>query len=225
MPGGRVPTSRRGGRLLPYKGGWADEFRTRCLRYGALGYFQRVFRSATKRHRDNNGVSVTVRGSESGDHGSALAGLWRTSWASGIGFFYVCLLISGTILLVVACWSLANAATSADMRSALSILSGGIVFLVTSVIATRIPATCVELYDDGMCRIMARRKTLVFGPGDLLSVRAFPLDCGQLMPMRVTSRHGTIWIHTRMNPPIESLFKSLRWWNPEAVLDRLNYWW
>lgn len=168
---------------------------------------------------------MTVTGSGSGDDGVAPAKAWRTSWVSGVGFYYACAFVSGITLLVVSCWSLANAATSADMRSDLSLLSGGIVLLVTSVVATWCPATCVELYNDGTFRIVARRKAIVFGPGDLLSVRTFPLDFGQLMPMRVASRQGTIYIHSRMNPSIESLFDMLHWWNPEAALDRPNYWW
>ncbi|HVB91645.1 MAG TPA: hypothetical protein VND70_06040 [Acidimicrobiales bacterium] len=146
----------------------------------------------------------------------AVIRMWRAQWISFPVISYVCGLIAGIVTLVLAPSVLTSTQRDYTTGGVMFIIVG-IGFLVECGFCLIAPAFRVEELGGGHFIFYARRRTLTVAPGAVRSVRCVWMDPNRLIPMRLRSTSGSIFIAPRMND-MEGLYKALSDANPEAVI-------
>ena len=157
----------------------------------------------TSRAADNEGVSD-----------GAVTHTWKAPKVSFPVVYYVLSAIMGIVALVLA----PSVLTSTQPGHT----SGGLLFIFVGVVALAqclffliTPAWRVEELEGGHFVFTARRRSLSVAPGALRSVKCIWMDPNRLLPMRLNSTNGSIFIAPRMSD-VEGLYKALADANPGA---------
>ena len=157
----------------------------------------------TSRAADSEGVSD-----------GAVTRTWKALKVSFPVVYYVLGAIMGIVALVLAP-SVLTSTQPGHMSGGLLLIFVGVGFLAQCVFFMITPAWRVEELEGGHFVLTARRRSLSVAPGALLSVKCIWMDPNRLLPMRLKSTDGCIFIAPRMND-IEGLYKALADANPGA---------
>ena len=140
----------------------------------------------------------------------------RAQWISFPVIFYVCGLILGIVALVLAP-SVPTSTQRDHTAGGVMFIFVGIAFLGECLFSLIAPAFRVEELEGGHFIFHARRRTLMVAPGAVRSVMCVWMDPNRLIPMRLRSTSGSIFIAPRMND-MEGLYKALSNANPETLI-------
>ena len=146
---------------------------------------------------------------------------WRLRAFSLAGLYHVLLIPMGVLGLIIGATNLIKTSPPMDSGSRVYLTLIGFWFVVVSGISFYFPATKISLLGDGAINFVSRRRTLHVNRGELISVKKIWMDPHRLLPLRVKTTAGTIYVSALIRD-VEGLQEALLENSPNAQLCRLT---